>query len=139
MNAWIETAQLPNLPAPLALDVARPDAWPGVEFDGVFTANTLHIMSWPHVESMFNAVGKVLAPGGVLAIYGPFSYGGRSSAASNAHFDAWLKARDPASGIRDFENVDALARSHGCILQRDVPMPANNRTLVWRRLSENTG
>ncbi len=139
MNAWIEAAQLDNLPAPLALDVGRPSGWPGVQFDAVFTANTLHIVSWPHVESMFAAIGKVLAPGGVLAVYGPFNYGGRYTSDSNARFDAWLKARDPAGGIRDFENVDALARSHGCILQHDISMPANNRALVWRRLSENTG
>ncbi len=138
INAWIESARLDNLPAPLALDVGRPSRWPDVQFDAVFTANTAHIMSWPLVESMFALIGKVLVPGGVLALYGPLNYGGRYTSDSNARFDAWLKARDPAGGIRDFANVDALARSHGCILQHDISMPANNRTLVWQRLSENT-
>ena len=72
-------------------------------------------------------------PGGVLAIYGPFNYDGTFTSASNARFDAWLKARDPASGVRDFEAVDALAAAQGLVLWQDIAMPANNRTLVWRR------
>jgi hypothetical protein len=79
----------------------------------------------------------VVAPGGLLAVYGPFNYGGAFTSDSNAQFDRWLKSRDPASGIRDFENVCVLARSHGFALERDVAMPANNRTLLWRRLSES--
>ena len=88
---------------------------------------------------MFDGIARVLATRGVLAIYGPFNYGGRYTSDSNAGFDAWLRSRDASSGIRDFENVDALARSHGFGLVHDFDMPANNRTLVWRRLSENAG
>jgi hypothetical protein len=73
---------------------------------------------------------EVLGAGGVLAVYGPFNYG--ASTGENARFDA-VKARDPASGVRDFEAVDALARAQGLILRQDIAMPANNRTLVWRR------
>jgi len=75
----------------------------------------------------------VLAPGGVLVIYGPFSDGGRHAAESNARFDAYLRARDPLSGVRDRHEVDALARARGLSLVGDHAMPANNRTLVWRR------
>lgn len=131
--AWLNEAQLPNLLPPVALDVGG--LWPAGPFDGVFTANTLHIMSWPHVGQFFGGAARVLAAGGVLAVYGPFNYAGAFTAHSNAQFDCWLKARDAASGIRDFENVCALARSHGLTLERDVAMPANNRTLLWRRLS----
>ena len=90
-------------------------------------------MGWPAVEHFFEGVGEVLAPAGVLAVYGPFNYNGAYTSESNARFDAWLKARDPASGIRDFEAVEVLARAQGMILLRDIAMPANNRTLVWQK------
>jgi cyclopropane fatty-acyl-phospholipid synthase-like methyltransferase len=137
IRAWLDEAQLPNLRQPIALDVAG--AWPAGPFDAVFTANTLHIMSWPHVGQFFAGVARVVSAGGVLAVYGPFNYGGAYTSDSNAQFDQWLKSRYTGGGIRDFENVCTLARSHGFNLERDVPMPANNRTLVWRRLSESTG
>jgi len=92
-------------------------------------------MGWPEVEQFFEGVGEVLEAGGVLAVYGPFNTDGAFTSESNARFDAWLKARDPASGVRDFEAVDALARAQGLVLQQDIAMPANNRTLVWRRTS----
>ena len=134
IRAWLAEARLDNAPAPLALDVNDP-AWPVKGVDAVFSANTLHIIGWPAVERMFAGVARVLQPGGVLCIYGPFNYGGRYTAPSNARFDAWLKARDPLSGIRDFESVDALARANGLVLWRDFAMPANNRSLVWRRVA----
>lgn len=134
--AWLAAAALPNVLPPLELDVNRAD-WPPRRYDAVFTCNTLHIVAWSAVERMFAGIARALPRHGVLAVYGPFSYGGRHTAGSNAQFDAWLKASDPASGIRDFENIDALARSYGFVLEQDVAMPANNRTLVWRRLSEN--
>jgi len=133
IRAWLEEAALPNVLPPLALDVNQPD-WPGERYDAVFSANTLHIMGWPEVEKFFAGVGAVLEPGGVLAVYGPFNYNGAFTSESNAHFDAWLKSRDPASGVRDFEAVDALARAQGLVLQLDVAMPSNNRTLVWCRI-----
>lgn len=131
IQAWLEEAAVPNVLPPLALDV-NDTAWRSGRYDAVFSANTLHIMGWPEVERFFAGVGAVLEAGGILAVYGPFNYGGRYTSESNARFDAWLKARDPASGVRDFEAVDALARSQGLVLQQDIAMPANNRTLVWR-------
>jgi SAM-dependent methyltransferase len=130
--AWCDAVALPNLRPPLQLDVDTAQ-WPVGAVDGVFTANTLHIMSWASVGHFFKGVGRVLAPGGVLAVYGPFSDGGRHSAESNARFDAFLRARDPLSGVRDWRAVDALARAQGLSLDGDHAMPANNRTLVWRR------
>ena len=102
-------------------------------FDAVFSANSLHIMGWPEVQALFAGVDAVLADDATLAIYGPFNYDGAYCSDSNRDFDAWLKARDPRSGIRDFEAVDALARRCQLQLVADVAMPANNRTLVWRR------
>ncbi|MFO7542697.1 MAG: DUF938 domain-containing protein [Thiobacillus sp.] len=134
IRQWLDAAALPNVLPPVALDVNQ-TGWHSGRYDAVFSANTLHIMSWPEVAHFFDGVGAVLAPGGVLAVYGPFNRNGAFTSESNARFDAWLKSRDPASGVRDFEAVDALARAQGLTLQRDVAMPANNCTLVWRRHS----
>jgi len=129
----------PNLLAPLELDV-RQRPWPATGADTVFTANTLHIMAWEAVQELFGGIGTVLhAPGwhdaaarGVLCIYGPFRYGGRYTSESNVAFDRFLQSRDPRSGIRDFDAVDALAQSQGLHLQADHAMPANNQLLVWQ-------
>ncbi|MCW0372281.1 class I SAM-dependent methyltransferase [Xanthomonas sacchari] len=131
---WLEAAALPNTPSALALDV-REGPWPRTGYDAVFTSNTLHIMGWDAVQAFFAGVGQLLANSadGMLVVYGPFNYGGAFTSDSNRDFDAWLKARDPASGIRDAEAVDALAQAQGLALQEDVAMPANNRCLVWRR------
>lgn len=131
--AWRDEAGLPNLRAPLALDVDGD--WPVAECDALFSANTLHIMSWASVEHFFRGAGRVLRPGGVLAVYGPFSYGGRHTAESNARFDAFLRARDPLSGVRDFGAVCTLAHGHGLEFCDDHALPANNRVLIWRRSS----
>jgi cyclopropane fatty-acyl-phospholipid synthase-like methyltransferase len=132
IRAWVEEAGLPNVLAPLALDVAQ-QPWPVPPVDAVFSANTAHIMAWPQVERLFAGVGRVLVPGGVFCLYGPFSYGGRHTAESNARFDRWLRLRDAASGVRDFEALDRLATAAGLALLHDQEMPVNNRTLVWRR------
>jgi len=122
----------PNLRLPIALDV-RAMPWPRAEADAIFSANTLHIMGWDEVEDFFRGVGAALGPGGVLCVYGPFNYQGRYTSASNAQFDAWLRTRDPHSALRDFEAVNARAAAQQLLLAADHAMPANNRTLVWRR------
>lgn len=132
IRLWLAEAALPNTPPPLALDINR-QPWPIESVDGIFTANTLHIVSWLEVERLLQGAGQVLRPGGVMCIYGPFNYGGAFTAPSNARFDAWLKARDPASGIRDAEAVCALAEEHGMHLEADHAMPVNNRSLVLRK------
>ncbi len=127
----VRTQGTENLAAPLPLDV-RVLPWAVPAADAIFTANTLHIMSWAAVGDFFGGVAQVLGGRGVLCVYGPFNYAGRFTSPSNAQFDAWLRARDPASGIRDFEAVAALARDAGLSLGADHAMPANNRTLVFR-------
>lgn len=113
------------------LDVRDPE-WPLDDVDAVFTANTLHIMSWDCVEALFKRLARGLAHGGLLVAYGPFAYGGLHTSQSNAAFDAQLRVQDPLMGVRDFAAVDALAQSAGLVLLDDHPMPANNRLLVWR-------
>jgi SAM-dependent methyltransferase len=116
---------------PIELDVAKP--WPAIDADAVFSANTAHIMSWPQVERMFEGVARVLPRGGVFALYGPFHYGGCPTSESNARFDAMLRAADPASGIRDFEHIRALAGRCGLACIEDNAMPANNRLVVFEK------
>jgi SAM-dependent methyltransferase len=123
-----------NLRVPLALNVCD-DPWALAPVDAVFSANTLHIMAWSAVHEFFRGVGGVLRTPGVLCVYGPFRFHGAHTSASNAEFDRWLKARDPLSGVRDFEAVDALARGARLEFAADHAMPANNRTLVWRRVA----
>ncbi len=120
-----------GLPAPVALDIDEPD-WGCGSFDAVFSANMLHIVGANSVENFFRGLGPHLGPGGALLVYGPFRYRNAYTSASNARFDRWLQQRDPASGIRDFEWVNALAEEAGLSLAEDNAMPANNQLLVWR-------
>ena len=131
IRQWLDEADLPNTPPPLALDVRGP--WPTATYDAVFSANILHIVGWPEVEAFFDGVGSVLEGEGMLVVYGPFNAGGNYTSESNRDFDAWLKARDPRSGIRDVEAVQALAAQIGLRVIDDLAMPANNRCLVWQR------
>jgi len=119
-----------NLRAPVEIDVAA-SPWDVRKVDAVFSANTLHIMHWPQVEAFFAGLPAVVKPGAVLAIYGPFRYDGGYTSGSNESFDAMLHSRDPESGLRDFRDVDALARAAGFTFRADHAMPANNQTLVW--------
>lgn len=130
--AWIADSGLPNVLAPIDLDVGD-DAWMAERVDAVFSANTAHILSWRQVQSMMAGVGRVLDAGGLFCLYGPFSYGGRHTADSNEAFDRLLRARDPESGIRDADALDALALSCGLRRIGDYAMPANNRILVWEK------
>jgi SAM-dependent methyltransferase len=126
----------PNLRSPVELDAGQ-DCWPFVGIEAVFSANTLHIMGWGEVRAMIEGVGRILRRDGLLAVYGPFRYGGRYTSESNAAFDRGLLERDPASGIRDFEAVDALAAAQGFVLRADHAMPANNQLLLWSRTPTN--
>ena len=121
---------LANLRAPVELDVTQPH-WPALTVDAVFSANTLHIMSWPAVEAMFAGLAKVLVAGSSVCIYGPFNYDGRYTSPSNERFDDWLRARDPQSGIRDLGAVCGLAAEHRLELVADHDLPSNNRLIVF--------
>jgi SAM-dependent methyltransferase len=130
--AWQQEAQCSNVLPPVALDVGSGD-WPQGPFDGVFSANTCHIMAWDEVVMMLAGIGRVLRADGVLCVYGPFNYHGAFTSASNAQFDASLRAQAAHMGIRDFEAVNRLAVENGLALEADHAMPANNRMVVWRR------
>jgi len=133
LSARIAAEGPANLLPPLRLDVRDPH-WPLAGVDAVFTANTLHIMSWACVEALFTRLAAGLAGNGLLVVYGPFAYDGRHTSDSNAAFDAQLRAQDPLMGVRDMAEVNRLARAAGLEPATDQPMPANNRLVAWRRL-----
>lgn len=121
-----------NLRAPLLLDVNQ-SVWPVRSADAIFSANTLHIMGWAEVQAMFRGLDAVLTADGVLCIYGPFRYGGRYTSESNRDFDRMLQERDPLSGLRDINDLSALAERYRMALKEDHDLPANNRLLVFAR------
>jgi len=121
-----------NLRPPTLLDVTQA-VWPVRSVDAMFTANTLHIMSWLEVIALYRGVGAVLAPGGVFCVYGPFRYDGRYTSDSNQEFDRMLQERDPQSGLRDILAITALAEQYGLILDADHDLPANNRLVVFTK------
>lgn len=131
--AWTADSALPNLRPALALDAAATD-WPPVEAQVVFCANMIHISPWAATEGLMAGAGRVLPdPGGLLILYGPYREGDAPLAPSNAAFDASLKSRDPAWGLRELDDVAALAKTHRLHLTRRVEMPANNLMLLFRR------
>ena len=133
INLWLKECALSNLQGPLCLDVNQQN-WPVDQVEGIFSANTVHIMSWHDVEQMFAGIGRILKSGGVFCLYGPFNYNGQFSSESNARFDIWLKNRDSDSGVRDFEALQVLAQEAELNFIDDIEMPANNRILVWKKV-----
>jgi SAM-dependent methyltransferase len=132
ISAYRTLVRLPNLLPALALDAsARP--WPVTEAAAIVAINMIHIAPWSAAEGLMAGAGRVLAPGSLLYLYGPFKEEGRHTAPSNAAFDASLRSRDRAWGVRDVGEVVDLANSNGLDLIERVAMPANNLSLVFRR------
>jgi hypothetical protein len=121
-----------ELPPPLALDVRG--RWPEGPFDAVYGANVAHIMDWAAVEAFFAGAAQALAPTGLLCLYGPFLRAGVKPEPGNASFDAALRARDPAMGLREIEALTGLGDVQGLSLVDDIAMPSDNRLLIWRKL-----
>lgn len=132
INCWIKETGLNNLPDSIELNVIN-QPWACQSIDALFTANTLHIMHWPEVECLFSGLEKYLTAKAQVCIYGPFNYQGKYTSQSNEQFDQWLKMRDPASGIRDYEDVERLAHKASLSICDDFEMPANNRLLVFQK------
>ena len=133
IRAWSDEAKLANVRAPLELDLLS-GSWPLTSVDAAVCINTVHIVSWPGVENLFAGIGRILRPGGVMYVYGAYRYASRPLESSNEEFDRWLKARDPVSGVRDFEAVNTLAQRHGLQLTQDRAMPGNNRSIWWTKV-----
>lgn len=135
IRAWLDHAGLPNTAPPLALDVRHvdDDTLSAISFDAIFSANTAHIMPIEAVAATFRLAGRLLPGRGIFCLYGPFSFDGEYSSDSNAEFDASLRQRDPAMGIRDLAQLDGFAREAGMSRIRLYAMPANNHIAVWAK------
>lgn len=130
--AWREEAGLGNLEPPLLLDVLA-DPWPVTAADAVVSINMIHIAPWECALALFRGAAGVLPDGGLLYLYGPYRFHGAFTADSNAAFDASLRARDPAWGVRDLDDIEPAAAAVGLALEETVAMPANNHSLLFRR------
>jgi SAM-dependent methyltransferase len=129
--AWRDEAALPNLAAPLRLDVTAP--WPVEHADAIVCINMVHIAPWEAALALFAGAGRLLAPGALLLLYGPYRFGGAFTAPSNQAFDASLRARDPRWGVRDVDDLRAAAAAQGFTLDEPVALPANNHVLRFHR------
>lgn len=134
VRAWIADAGVENVREPIFLD-ATAERWPVERAAAIYCANMIHIAPWEAALGLLAGAGRVLEPAGVLCLYGPFAFDGRYTAESNAAFDRSLQARDPRWGVRDLEDVAAVAAEHG--LERDAvhALPANNHVVVFRKTS----
>jgi cyclopropane fatty-acyl-phospholipid synthase-like methyltransferase len=131
IQMWLDEADCHNLREPMAFDVLN-DPCPQQQFDAIYSANTAHIMSVAAVEAMFSKVATMLKPNAPFLIYGPFMYNGEHTSESNQRFDHWIRSGESQRGIRDVVWLQEMADSLGLVLEQDIAMPVNNRTLVWR-------
>ena len=128
--AWLAEMKLTNVLPPLELDVCRAD-WPMERADAVVCINMIHISPWRATEHLLAGCERLLEPGGILFLYGPYRRFGRHTAPSNEAFDESLRQRDPHWGVRDLEAVAEAAKQHGLALAEVVEMPANNLSVVF--------
>jgi len=130
--AWRDLGDLPNILPPLRLD-ATAEIWPVTEANAVVAINMTHIAPWTATQGLIAGAARVLAPGGVLFLYGPFREGGAHTSPGNSAFDKDLRARNPAWGVRDLEDVTEHAARHGFRPPERIAMPANNLSVVFHR------
>lgn len=133
--AWTAAAGAANIRPPLLIDAAA-STWPIAAADALICINMVHIAPWSATEGLFRHAGALLPAGAPLYLYGPYRRPGRELEPSNAAFDASLRARNPAWGLRDLDEVSALARMAGFAAPRIVEMPANNLSLIFRKRPE---
>jgi SAM-dependent methyltransferase len=131
--AWRGASGLANLAAPIRLDAADQSSWPEGPFDAVVCINMIHISPWTAAQGLMAGAGRVLAPGGRLFLYGPYIEAEVETAPSNLAFDASLKSRDPAWGLRDLADIKALAAANGLAFAERIAMPANNLIVVFEK------
>lgn len=129
--AWSGEAGLPNVRRSIALDAAA-RSWPIARADAILCINMVHISPWAATQGLMAGAARLLPPGAPLYLYGPYVRTDVPTAESNLAFDASLRARDPAWGLRALEDVVALASGHGLAFERLIEMPANNLSLVFR-------
>lgn len=133
ITAWTQDTGAANVLPPVMLDAAA-DRWPIDSADAILCINMIHISPWRATEGLFRGASKLLSEGSPLYLYGPYRRAGVVTAPSNEAFDDSLKSRNPEWGLRDLETVAALARAEGFSAPAVTEMPANNLSVVFRRL-----
>jgi len=127
---WLQQGS-ERMPEPCVID-CRDSSWNlPRKYDAAFSANTTHIMPWQGVCGLLHGIGKALKPGGLFLLYGPFRYHGEDTSTSNSDFHQLLRTRSAEMGVRDYYELEALAALAGLCLRKDIPMPANNRILIF--------
>ena len=132
-SAWTAASGLTNVAPPLALD-ASAEAWPLDRADAAICINMIHISPWSATEGLFRGARKILPRGAPLYLYGAFKRGGAHMSQSNVDFDAWLQGENASWGVRDLEAVADCAREEGFSIPEALEMPANNLSVIFRRL-----
>jgi SAM-dependent methyltransferase len=145
--AWREHCPADNLYPPIALDACDsvwavereelPDSLQGIDFErdpivAIANINMIHIAPWSACLGLMAGAGRILPPGGILYLYGPFKQGGRHTAPSNAAFDESLRSQNPEWGVRDLDDVVAAAKEHHLSLLKTYAMPANNLSVIFQ-------
>jgi hypothetical protein len=131
--AWVKESGSDNIRPPLDLDASKPD-WPLTQASAILCINMIHISPWPATEGLLRGAAQILQSGAPLYLYGPYRQTGIETAPSNEAFDVSLKSRNSEWGLRHLEDVATLARLHGFSDASVTPMPANNLSVVFRRL-----
>jgi len=138
IEAWRERVPAINLLPPVTLDACAP-VWPVEEnpphppITAIVNINMIHIAPWDACLGLVAGAARILQPGGMLYLYGPYRRGGAHSAPSNVEFDRSLRARDPLWGVRDLDEVEAAAHEKGLVLEQVIDMPVNNLSVVFRQ------
>lgn len=134
IQSWIKTSTEGNIEGPIEFEIGKSSFPKDLDVDIVFTANTLHILPWEKVQTMFEMIGTHLKENARFCVYGPFSFDGKFTASSNQEFDKSLRKEDPQMGVREMNEVRDAAAQHGLTLMQAVEMPANNHFLIFQKL-----
>ncbi len=136
--AWADASGAGNIRPPLEIDT-RTDDWGIDRADAILCANVIHITPWAVCEGLLRGAGRILTPGGLLSLYGPFKRDGRHTAPSNEQFDMSLRSQDPSWGVRDLTDVTGEAAANGLVRDSVIEMPSNNLIVVFKRPSGDAG
>jgi hypothetical protein len=131
--AWMKAAEVTNVRTPIVLDASQP-RWPIASADGIICINMVHISPWDATIGLITGAAATLPPGSPLYLYGPYKRKGFATAPSNEAFDRNLRDRNPIWGLRDLEAIAAIAQSAGFSIPDITEMPANNLSIVFRRM-----
>lgn len=130
IQAWINHTRVGNVEPPRCIDVQAAE-WGVPKVDAIVCCNVIHYSPWATTPALLDGAARLLRPGGVLYLYGPYRRNGAHTAPSNEAFEQWLKQRDPEFGVRDLEAVQAEAAQRGLISGPVIEMPANNLSVIF--------